>query len=795
MAIRPVVLVYQDFATPTITSTTPDLNCLVVGPAYWIQDYFQPGTTNPADKANIGLTSVYGQLEAPPDTVTPVGPGVIITPDAPNNLPGAVLDSTSVVVYFDQARVEMYHGTAGTTSASTPNLLVVSDTVDFTAAPNLILPGDRVIIVDGSYVQNVIVRTVFAVVNATTLQFTQDIPTVGFTPGSGQHYRIERQLNDQVVSPSYYTTSGNAISINGSIVLTIPTQGTKIVTYAKPYIQYRSLRTDLQQVSIAASDADITTRIGRIDTRNPLAVGVFVALQNTTHQVQYYGVKSNDLLGYTDCRDKIASDPTVYAIVPLTADDPTLAMWQIDCEGRANVANAEATGIPQRFRVTIGSGTLPLTAQLITPQTHAKTAVSIGSAPSTITAFTIPGISLISSGVRPGDHLHITLDTGGTVRNGSYLIAAIIDATHLEVDPSTPIPAAETGNASVEIRAANDTTVKIAVTAITGLVSIITGDLYLLLQDPDGSFVSSGIMAGDILEMPGDPTTNNYGTTPSKFVIATILSENRLLIANNGQDTATVQNELPHGQSWASGTTVPITNTLNYQIVRNLSKDQQVTALIAQAQAHNSSRLVLVWPDLVDLAGVVGGSSQNGGQSQPGYYLSCAVGGMTAGLPPHQGFTFLGIAGTQQIYHSNTYFTDTQLTHLSNGGWFVFAQQTPTSLPSCIHQLTTNVSTLESGEFSVVKNFDFVSLFFVAILEVFLGSYNVTPEVLTFLRTALNTGGTTLTRRVYAKIGAPLTSFSITSLAVSPTSADRVVTYVAIGLPKPLNVIELHLVA
>ena len=134
MAIRPVVLVYQDFATPTITSTTPDLNCLVVGPAYWIQDYFQPGTTNPADKANIGLTSVYGQLEAPPDTVTPVGPGVIITPDAPNNLPGAVLDSTSVVVYFDQARVEMYHGTAGTTSASTPNLLVVSDTVDFTAA-------------------------------------------------------------------------------------------------------------------------------------------------------------------------------------------------------------------------------------------------------------------------------------------------------------------------------------------------------------------------------------------------------------------------------------------------------------------------------------------------------------------------------------------------------------------------------------------------------------------------------------------------------------------------------------
>jgi hypothetical protein len=32
-------------------------------------------------------------------------------------------------------------------------------------------------------------------------------------------------------------------------------------------------------------------------------------------------------------------------------------------------------------------------------------------------------------------------------------------------------------------------------------------------------------------------------------------------------------------------------------------------------------------------------------------------------------------------------------------------------------------------------------------------------------------------------------------VAVSPVSGDRVLVYCAIGLPKPLNVIELHLVA
>ena len=272
-------------------------------------------------------------------------------------------------------------------------------------------------------------------------------------------------------------------------------------------------------------------------------------------------------------------------------------------------------------------------------------------------------------------------------------------------------------------------------------------------------------------------------------MIATILSDNRLVITNNGRDTSTTQNELPHGVKRTGGALVPTDKTIHYQILRNLSKDGQVTQLIALAQSFRSRRTILAWPDVVDVAGVVDGSSQ------PGYYLACAVGGMTAALPPHQGFTFLGIAGVSRIYHSNTYFNDVQLTDLSNGGWYVFAQQTTSSLPYTIHQLTTDVSTLESGEFSVVKNFDFVSIFFADILTVFLGIYNVTTDTLTLIRAALEIGGETLLLRTYAKIGAPLTSFAVMDLGVSPLSGDRVVTHLSVGLPKPLNNIELHLVA
>lgn len=785
--IRPVVLVFQEFATPTVTPTTPDLNCLIVGPAYWIQDYFKPGTTDYADKADIQLAAAYGALEANIGTTPPAGPGVITAADPPNNKPGALLDADSVEVFFDNARVVISSGAAGTTSSAAPNTFVQADVgVDFTTGTNKALPGDRIIISDGS---NNIVRTIFAVVDATTLTFTQDIPGGGFTPGTGQSWRLERRLNDQVISASFYTITGNTIAINGGVTITVPTQGAKTVTYGLVYVQYRSLRQDLADLNTILTTNDIEGTLGRIDARNPLAVGVFVARQNTTSIVQYFAVQSNDLVGHAKARDAIASRPDVYAIVPLSADVSIIALWNSDNVGLA--IPDESNGRPQRFRVVIGSGTLPLTKELIAPAATGLISAKTGTAPTAVCRLTIPGATLIANGVLPGDVLTIALDTGSPVLNGTYTVAQVIDNTILEIDGvfagAKSLDAAATfgitGPGGSPVRRA----VAVATSAATSAAAV---DLYLAFKDANGTFVSSGLIPGDVLEIPADTTSTNFSGAVSKFVIAAVLSENRLEIVNNGRNTSTVENELPHGVKRTAPTAlVSTTANINYRIVRNLSKDQQVTELVAVAQSFRSRRTVLVWPDKCDVAGVVGGTAQ------PGYYLGCAVGGMTAGLPSHQGFTFLGIAGISKIYDSNTYFNDVQMTDLSQGGWYVFAQQTPTSLPFTIHQLTTDVSTLESGEFSVVKNFDFVSLFFVDILENFLGQYNINQETLTLLRSALNIGGETLQLRTFAKIGAPLTAFAINDLSISPISADRVVTHLGVGLPKPLNVVELHLVA
>ena len=782
--IRPVVLVFQEFASPTVTPATPDLQCLIVGPAYHIRDYFEPGTDNYADKTNMALSAVYGELEADVGSTTPVGDAVITATDAPDNATGALVDEESVVVYFDEARVIIAEGTDATTASATPNRLTVADTVDFTTGADKVLPGDRVIISDGT---TSLARTVYAVTSATVLTFTEDLPSSGWTFAGSQAWRIEREVNDTPIGENFYDVNNNTITVDGGVTLSVATQGDKVVTYAKVYVEYRSLRQDLTELDTVASTAEILSKIGRLDARNPLAVGCFVALQNTTAQVQFAAVETDDLVGHTTVRDMINSRPDVYAIVPLTSEPSVITMWNTDCVGLA-IAD-ETKGRPQRFRVVIGSGTLPETKTMSAASGTGQSMALAGSDPTTVNKLTIPGATLIANGVVPGDELTIALDTGSPNANGTYTVASVISDTVLTVNGAFPATGSLDAAATYRIRSEDLVTTRRAVgTATSAGTTAANGDLYLILRDTAATFITSGVAVGDLIQMPED-FSNDFTSTLSSFVIAAVLSEQRLQLVNNGPDTSSVQNELPHGVKRAGGSIVPTSATLNYRVARTLTKGAQITELQALSRSFASRRTVLVWPDKVDVAGVTGGANQ------PGYYASCAVGGMTSGLPPHQGFTNLGIAGISRIYHSNTYFSDSQLTDLSNSGWYVLAQQTPTSLPYTIHQLTTDPSTLETGEFSVVKNFDFVALFFVDILEDFLGVYNVNTETLTLIRAALNIGGDTLKLRTLAKIGAPLTSFSIADLGISPVAGDRVVTHLTIGLPKPLNNIELHLVA
>lgn len=335
-------------------------------------------------------------------------------------------------------------------------------------------------------------------------------------------------------------------------------------------------------------------------------------------------------------------------------------------------------------------------------------------------------------------------------------------------------------------------------------------DLYLWLYDANATFLTDGVRVGDVLELPLDP--NNYAPGAfedriATYALAQVISENRVALQNRGDDTAAAVNELPHlymrdfSGRLIDNETSTTASALRYRIRRSLSKDDQATAIITAASSLRSKRTTVCWPDRVDVADLKDGSRPRvspliraAAGSMPGWAIACQVIGALAGLPVQQGLTNLGLVGITKLYHSSGYFREAQLTQISNGGLFVMHQRVPGELPFCIHQLTTDPAALETGELSVVKNFDFVSVYFQQIIEGFLGQYNVLPETLAEIQRAVIDGAERLKSRRMARIGAPLLSGEIQQIAVSEHAADRIVLYFKGEIPKPLNGVDFHIV-
>jgi hypothetical protein len=882
---RPVVLIYQETAAATTTPEIPDLNCLVVGPAYWIKDYLD-------DKSDIQTSSDYGTKEAdnaysPPAAFT----DAVTVTDPPSNKAGAVLDASSVNVYFDECRVLMGEDTATPTTGAVvlatglPHNIIDCSSCSsaFKTAMADMKAGDYVIIENTSGSGDDLVKRVQSVV--TTGGSEAIYTTTNFTAGHATTkwmIRVEREVDDVLISSSFVTITSNKIVVNGGVTTVLSGESaSRTVNYAKVYIEYRSLRQDLSSFDSVSSTTEAEEDLGINDARNPLSGVVHAAMKNTTTKVQYYGVLTDDSAGHTKCMEAIEGRTDVYAIVPVTVTKSILQSWQTEVERLASVTNASTYGIPQKFRVVIGAQTMP-TEKVISPTSstgyfgngvHATVDGAINNTTitgaDTINVFVDDAATFVTDDVRANDKLVIVSDTAGTPRVGTYTIAEVYGEKRLRTSTAIPgttgmagnvqyyiirgtgTPVASTSFTGGDVTAATDLVEAPSVTGVAGhvgdvlrisasgaganvadwLITALTaagppaqwtvadpsstlvddtggtaGSLvstivsvtvaqqatsrrpFRVIKSATATHITDGVKASDNLQIP-NPISGTSFSSNYEHEVAFIPTENDIILAVNEDAEATD----PEGGD----------TDLTFRVGRDLDKDDIVDELVTVAQGFDSKRVVLVWPDEVIMSDLKDGSKTRSvsttpeqADAVPGYYLGGVVGGMTAGLPSHQGFTFLSVDGVDSISHSTRYFSDEQMTELSDGGWFVFAQDTTSSDPYCIHQLTTDPSTLDTGEYSVVKNFDFVSLFFQDILDDFLGVYNINDETLGLLKQTLNSGIDILKLRKYAKIGAPLNAAEITEgPEVSTISADRVEIYMDVYLPKPLNRIGLHLIS
>ena len=279
-----------------------------------------------------------------------------------------------------------------------------------------------------------------------------------------------------------------------------------------------------------------------------------------------------------------------------------------------------------------------------------------------------------------------------------------------------------------------------------------------VLTASNATFINDGVVAGD------NAYVYNGSTLLGSYTVLTVVSNQQLVL-----------------------NTTSAVSGVSYYIGRTLSKAQKAAAIIAASQSFGLNRVIHIQPDTV-------GVNVNGTiKYLPGYYLCAAVAGLIAGFPVQQGFTNIGVAGISDLKNSNFYFTRPQLNSMAEVGTFLFVQETAGSIPYCRHELTTDVSVMEYRELLLVKNWDFLSYFYYDTLKSFMGTWNITPDTISTVRRTLDASSELLKSKKLPKIGPPLLDGQIVTLGQNALNKDTMDCVLKVSVVYPFNFINLYL--
>lgn len=308
----------------------------------------------------------------------------------------------------------------------------------------------------------------------------------------------------------------------------------------------------------------------------------------------------------------------------------------------------------------------------------------------------------------------------------------------------------------------------------------------LTIQQPDAEF-SADIQIGDIVAttarvispVTGDPDHAALFKVTAIPNATTLVLDSHFYAGANGvyvQGAAIAADFAP--------------DFVDMSVIRVLDKDGQAMAIAERANAMNDRRVtyitngecVITLPDPV--------TTVNTDFTVPGFYLAAAYGGMNAGFPPHQGFTNVGVSVIKSVRFGSKYFNDDQQKLIAGSGGFLVMQETDDSLPFAFLQTTTDNSSVQRRELSVTKTLDFYSLGLKVVLQKFIGPYNVFKGTLTALNNAVEAYHSRLVGQQFDKIGSPILSGKIVSLAEDPVAVDTVLLTTTIDIPIPLNYVK-----
>lgn len=397
---RPMVMVFQEYASTSGTTASAQLPTCIVGPCYHIID-----ATADETLASAGMYTSGGLTDA----------------FFPNNTAGALIEADSVKIRLKNAYITIAADVAVT--AQDANSVTIG-TENFPAAA----VGDYVYL-DSDTEQ---------VYRITSLDSTTGKILMNRSVPTGTTKFTVRRLIAEIIlehDSSYLTVDAPAEKFSLS--------GVKYTTGGKDYpvfsasvfVGYKSLRKDLSTVTTVQSADEIVGKLGKIVPENPLAFGVSICLANTTTSVMCIGVDSDDLAGYTAAKDKLETMDPVYSIVPLTYDAGILSMFKMHAEEMSTAAKGH-------WRLALGCSKLqtlstPAAGKGKVSQDGNKAWIVFTATKGTVSTAdgSVTPVAFLSDGVDAGDALIIT---DGAGQEHTYTVAYVLAEDILTITPSSP---------------------------------------------------------------------------------------------------------------------------------------------------------------------------------------------------------------------------------------------------------------------------------------------------------------------------------------------------------------------
>lgn len=211
-------------------------------------------------------------------------------------------------------------------------------------------------------------------------------------------------------------------------------------------------------------------------------------------------------------------------------------------------------------------------------------------------------------------------------------------------------------------------------------------------------------------------------------------------------------------------------------------RTEEAIAYAAIPGGYRNRRMIFVTPD--EARATIDGLEQ----AIDGFYICSALAGATAAKHPSSPMTEVGVRGFTGLIGATDRYGEIQYKIMDGGGlWNMYQEQAGQAIKTR-HQLTSDVTTIEKREFSILTALDFVAKFLRGGLRNFIGRFNITANLLSSISTTLEGLGAFLTQQ------GVLSSFKVQRLVQDETQPDVLLLDILVGVLYPCDEIKLTMI-